>query len=130
MPKKNKKKTHEDGSDSDEPNFKRNPRNRDEPENKIIMDEFHRVVKTKNVAPGGQKEKRSVPDKKKIRDIERLLQKEGIPQAIKDKKMADLKILKKELKSKNEAEKFDLRYKKIKFVEKRKVIRKLEKYEK
>lgn len=82
------------------------------------MNEFHRVVK-----PKGQ---RSVTDKKKIRDIERLLQKEGIPEEIKAKKLADLKILKKEQKSKNEAEKFDLRYKKIKFVEKRKVIRKLE----
>jgi hypothetical protein len=40
-----------------------------------------------------------------------------------------LKDLKKVIKSKNEAEKFDLRYKKIKFVEKRKVIRKLNKYQ-
>ena len=40
--------------------------------------------------------------------------------------MADLKLLKKEAKSKVEAERFDLRYKKIKFVEKRKVIRRIE----
>ena len=44
--------------------------------------------------------------------------------------MADLKELKKGLKSKNEAEKFEERYKKVKFIEKRKVIRKLEKLEK
>ena len=40
--------------------------------------------------------------------------------------MADLKVLKKEAKSKIEAERFELRYKKIKFVEKRKVIRRIE----
>ena len=88
------------------------------------MDEFHRVIKTKK--EGG----RSTTDKKKIRDIERLLAREGLPQAVRDKKMADLKELKKGLKSKNEAEKFEERYKKIKFIEKRKVIRKLEKLEK
>ena len=83
------------------------------------MDEFHRkIVKSKG--------HRTTTDKKKIRDIERLLAKEGIPQEIKDKKLADLKLLKKDAKSKKEAERFDLRYKKIKFVEKRKVIRRIE----
>ena len=82
------------------------------------MDQFHRkIVKSKN---------RTTTDKKKIRDIERLLAKEGIPQEIKEKKLADLKLLKKDAKSKKEAERFDLRYKKIKFVEKRKVIRRIE----
>ena len=123
MAKKNKKerRASSDAEDSDTPKqkFVRNPRNRDDPSNKIEMDEFHRkIVKSKS--------HRSTTDKKKIRDIERLLAKEGIPQEIKDKKLADLKLLKKEAKSKKEAEKFDLRYKKIKFVEKRKVIRKIQ----
>ena len=56
--------------------------------------------------------------------------KEGLPEAIKVKKLADLKELKKGAKNKKDAVKFELRYKKVKFVEKRKVIRKLQKYEK
>jgi hypothetical protein len=40
-------------------------------------------------------------------------------------KQVDLKELKRSQKSKNEASKFELRYKKIKFFEKKKVIRKL-----
>ena len=40
--------------------------------------------------------------------------------------MKDLQRLKKEARSHKEAEKFELKYKKIKFVEKRKVIRKLQ----
>mgnify|MGYP006128427307 CR=1 FL=1 len=87
------------------------------------MDEFHRVIKSKGAV-------RTTTDKKKIRDIERLLKREGLPEAIRVKKTADLKELKKGMKSKNEAEKFEERYKKVKFIEKRKVIRKLEKLEK
>lgn len=56
--------------------------------------------------------------------------KEGLPEAIKVKKLADLKELKKDIRNKKDAVKFELRYKKVKFVEKRKVIRKLQKYEK
>jgi len=99
--------------------MKRNPRNVYDSSNKIEMDEFHRVIKSKGV--------RTATDKKKIRDIERLLMREGLPEAIRDKKTADLRDLKKGQKSKNEAEKFEERYKKVKFIEKRKVIRKLEK---
>lgn len=102
--------------------MKRNPRNVDDVKNKIEMDQFHRVIKHKGT--------RNQTDKKKIRDIERLLSRQGLPEAIRDKKLADLKQLKKELKSKNQAEKFEERYKKIKFIEKRKVIRKLENIEK
>jgi hypothetical protein len=58
------------------------------------------------------------------------LAKEGLPEVIKIKKLADLKELKKSTKNKKDAVKFELRYKKVKFVEKRKVIRKLQKYEK
>ena len=102
--------------------MKRNPRNVDDVKNKIEMDEFHRVIK--------QKGSRTQTDKKKIRDIERLLSRQGLPDAIREKKLADLKQLKKELKSKNQAEKYEERYKKVKFIEKRKVIRKLENIEK
>lgn len=97
--------------------FKRNPRNQDDPENKIRMTEFHKRI---------AKQKRKVTDKKKIRDIERLLEKEGLPEEIRQKKLSDLKELKKEIKNKKEAENFQLKYKKIKFIEKRKVIRKME----
>ena len=70
---KNKKERADSGdsSSSEKALFKRNPRNRDEEDNKIEMDQFHRkIVKSKN---------RTTTDKKKIRDIERLLAKEGIP---------------------------------------------------
>jgi hypothetical protein len=48
-----------------------------------------------------------------------------LPQEIKDKKIDDLKNLKKEMKNKKEALKFSDRYKKVKFFEKRKVVRKI-----
>ena len=48
-----------------------------------------------------------------------------MPQEIKDKKINDLKILKKEMKNKKEAIKFSDRYKKVKFFEKNKVLRKI-----
>ena len=67
------------------------------------MDEFHRkIVKSKG--------HRTTTDKKKIRDIERLLAKEGIPQEIKDKKLADLKVLKKDAKSKARRASFKARH--------------------
>ena len=59
-----------------------------------------------------------------------MLDREGLPQEIKDKKIAELRALKKEQKQKKEAVKFSDRYKKIKFIEKRKVIRKLEQFDK
>jgi hypothetical protein len=46
MPKKNRMKNDSD-SDEEQANFKRNPRNRDEADNKITMDEFHRPLKPK-----------------------------------------------------------------------------------
>ena len=46
------------------------------------------------------------------------------------KKLKELKELKKGEKSKREAEKFESRYKKIRFFEKKKIIRRLEKLDK
>jgi len=55
----------------------------------------------------------------------RLLERQGLPEEIKNAKLAESKNLKVNLKKQKEAVRFDLRYKKIKFVEKRKIIRKL-----
>ena len=49
-----------------------------------------------------------------------------MPKEIKEKKVGELKDIKKQYRQKQAAEKNEGRYKKIKFVEKRKVIRKLE----
>ena len=89
--------------------------------NKLKLNEFHRMTNQ-------YKSKKRVPStKKKIRDIERLLTHKDLSEEIKTKKLQELKELKKKEKEKREAEKFETRYKKIKFFEKRKVIRKLEK---
>ena len=56
-----------------------------------------------------------------------MLAKESIPEEIKVAKRKELKELKKGEKKKREADKFELKYKKIKFFEKKKVIRCLEK---
>ena len=82
------------------------------------MDKFHRLAYKVN-------KKRQVPLKKKIRDLERLINKEGMPEDIKKAKMASLKELKKGEKKKKEALLFELRYKKIKFFEKKKIIKHL-----
>ena len=87
------------------------------------MDEFHRVIrKPKNQ----DSNKRKHTDKKKIRDLQRFLDQPSLPDEIKEKKVKELKELKKQAKYKEEAQRFELRYKKVKFIEKRKVIRKLE----
>jgi len=49
-----------------------------------------------------------------------------LPEEIRIAKQAESKELKIKLKKQKEAVRFDLRYKKVKFTEKRKVIRKLE----
>lgn len=88
------------------------------------MGKFHRYDISKP-------KKRPVPNKKKIRDLERLLAKtEGkMPEDIRSKKLEELKEMKRAEKGKKEAEKFESRYKKIRFFEKKKIIRRLEKIE-
>ena len=85
------------------------------------MGQFHRYAIEKP-------KKRTSSNKKKIRDLKRLLEKKGdtMPPEVKEAKLKELKLLKRNEKDKKEAEKFETRYKKIKFFEKRKVIRKLE----
>ena len=53
-----------------------------------------------------------------------------MPDELVQKKKKELKELKKAVKSRKEAEKYSLRYKKVKFIEKRKVIRAIEKLDK
>lgn len=108
--------------------MKRNPRNIDDPGNRLKLDQFHKQITKPGKQQGDKKRKHT--DKKKIRDIERLLAKEGLPEAIKVKKTADLKLLKRDIKEKKDAIRYEDRYKKIKFIEKRKVIRQLQKIDK
>lgn len=68
--------------------------------------------------------------KKKLRDALRMAERKGMPEEIKQKKENEAKELKKGLKKQKEAVRFELKYKKVKFTEKRKVVRKLDKVEK
>ena len=102
----------------------RHPENFDQ-SNKLKLNKFHRYDIQK-------KKKRTTTSKKKIRDLERMLEKLGdrMPEDVKEAKRRELKELKKGEKSKKEAEKFESRYKKVKFFEKKKIIRRLERAEK
>ncbi len=55
-----------------------------------------------------------------------MLDREGLPEEVRKAKKAQIVVLKKEFKKQREAQLFELKYKKIKFTEKKKVIRKLE----
>lgn len=90
-----------------------------DPKNQLNLGDFHR----NNI---GKKKQRKPTLKKQLRDTMRLLERQGLPEEIKNAKLAESKNLKVNLKKQKEAVRFDLRYKKIKFVEKRKIIRKLE----
>lgn len=59
-----------------------------------------------------------------------MAERKGMPEEIKQKKENEAKELKKGLKKQKEAVRFELKYKKVKFTEKRKVVRKLDKVEK
>lgn len=65
-------------------------------------------------------------NKKKIRDLERLLQRTNLPENVRNEKLEQLKELKGTSRKSKEALRMQDMYKKVKFVEKRKVIRKLE----
>jgi hypothetical protein len=67
-----------------------------------------------------------VSNKKKIRDLERLLQRTNLPENVRNEKLEQLKELKGTSRKSKEALRMQDMYKKVKFVEKRKVIRKLE----
>lgn len=101
---------------------RRDPRNVDDPNNRLNVNKFHKLVaKNKDRKPSS---------KKKLRDLQRFVDREGLPAEIKAAKIAEIKELKKQIKEKNEAQKFQLKYKKVKFIEKRKVIRHLQLVEK
>lgn len=120
-----KKDKHASDEEEQPKGFKRNPRNLDDESNKLKMDEHHRIIR-KPLHTGPRKHSK----KKQARDIERFLQQKNLPEEVKAKKEKELKELHLTLKQKKEAEKFELRYKKVKFIEKRKVIRQLEKAKK
>lgn len=87
---------------------KRDPKNNDDPKNKLKLGQFHR----NNI----QKKKQRKPSlKKKLRDALRLAERKGVPEEIKLSKEQEAKVLKKSLKKQKEAVKFELKYKKIKF---------------
>ena len=68
-------------------------------------------------------------NKKKIRDLERLLQRTNLPENVRNEKLEQLKELKGTSRKSKEALRMQDMYKKVKFVEKRKVIRKLEQFD-
>lgn len=77
------------------------------------MGKFHRF--TGKFKKDDKAKKRVPTNKKKIRDIERMIAKEGVPEEIRVAKRKVLKELKKIEKKKKEADLFELKYKKIKF---------------
>ncbi len=112
--KKKKQEKDEDGSaaEEEEEESKFDEKGRKKlvnPRNALKMGQFHRYTNQ------GIKKKRVPTNKKKLRDLERMLNKEGIPEELKLAKRAELKELKKQEKKKKEAEMFELKYKKIKF---------------
>ena len=92
---------------------------RESTKNKLKLGNFHRNAAFKP-------KQRKQTTKKQIRDLERLLDREGLPEEIRIAKKAELVQLKKAHKKTKEAQLFESKYKKIKFTEKRKVIRLLE----
>ena len=102
---------------------RRGIKNKTDPKNKLKLGEFHR----NNIA---KKKSRKPSLKKQLRDTQRLLERQGLPDEVKLAKQGSSKELKVKLKKQQEAVRFDLRYKKIKFTEKRKIIRKLEQFSK
>ena len=91
--------------------------------NKLNLGAFHRNNLSK-------KKQKKPTMKKRVRDLERFLDREGVPEEIREAKKKELKELKKQSKKQKEALKFQMKYKKIKFTEKRKVIRLMEKVKK
>ncbi len=73
------------------------------------MGAFHRYTNM------GMKKKRAPSLKKRVRDLERLLAKPDLPADMREAKRLELKGFKKEVRKGGEAEKFELKYKKIKF---------------
>lgn len=67
---------------------KRDSQNKSDPKNKLKLGEFHR----NNIS---KKKRGSPPLKKQIRDLERMISREGCPEEIKQAKTAQLKDLKK-----------------------------------
>ena len=96
---------------------------KDNKEDNLKLGKNHRFI-TKP-----KKEKRQPSIKKKMRDIERLVQREGLPEEIVNAKKKELRTLRKELHKKKEAVLFQSRYKKIRFIEKKKILRRLNKEE-
>ena len=107
--------------EEDEEKEFRNPRNQDDPQNRLNLNEFHKH-QPKHSAPKNRKQS----TKKKIRDIERLLERPNLPAELILAKKNELRSLGKAVKNVKDAHRMESKYKKIKFIEKRKVIRKLE----
>jgi hypothetical protein len=109
----------EDFSEEERLMKRRGVKNKEDPKNKLKLGEFHR----NNIS---KKKTRKPSLKKQLRDSQRLMERQGLPEEIRLAKLAESKDLKGKRKKQKEAVRFDLRYKKVKFTEKRKVIRKLE----
>ena len=94
-----KKQTEEDQSSVSDGDFsdeekqlrKRDPRNNDDPKNKLRLGEFHRNNINKN-------KKRKPSLKKQLRDTQRMMERQGMPEEIKKAKLVQSKELKVKLK--------------------------------
>lgn len=86
--------------------------------NKLNLGTFHRYDKNEN-------RKRKQPNlKKRVRDIERLLSKPGLPEGMIKAKTEELKELKKQEKDKRHINTLESKYKQVRFFEKKKALRK------
>ena len=92
--------------------------NKPDGKNKLKLGEFHR----NNIS----KKSRKPSLKKQLRDRMRLMERQGLPEEVKNAQASKAKELKDQLKKQKEAVRFETRYNKVKFIEKRKVVRKME----
>lgn len=94
---------------------------------KLKLGEFHRYTGDQ---PVKKRNKKYVSTKKKIRDLERFINREGVPQEIVDAKKKDIFELKQKVRYKKEALRNFTKYKQIRFHERKKCLRRRKKAEK
>lgn len=90
---------------------------------KVNLDQFHRYQGQKSSFKPKTAKPKSLT--KQIRDLERLVNREGMSEEIKTAKIEELRVLKKQAKVRRHAETLSTKYKKIRFIEKTKAERKL-----
>lgn len=94
---------------------------------KLKLGEFHRYT---GDLYKRKPDKKYVSDKKKVRDLQRFLSREGLPQEIIEAKKNEIFELKKKVRNKKEALRNFAKYKQIRFHERKKCLRRRKKAEK